>query len=313
MFGSRPRLKFFVGNLLLLLLFLFFGVPQALASSFGVSVQASCGVQVDFGTGSNHSYNSTTSGQIPGLGCGGSGFAADFYGPGEDAMTMASSVAGGSVGFGSVGVNLETKATSTPLIDGAIADASVNASWFDTLTITGPSQGAPVQFELTGGIAGSMSCGGETAGNVFYQVSWGQATTISFSDNNCSNPLAGKQNAIITVSVGQKLIIGGEILSSARAIAGNTIDGKEILTSENDVSAPDTFSLVIKSLTPGASYISAAGADYASATPEPSTWAMLIVSFAGLAFVSWRRGRRPGSSPYRRNSCSASTVQQGAR
>jgi hypothetical protein len=138
-----------------------------------------------------------------------------------------------------------------------------------------------------------MTCNGETAGNAFYQISWGQATTISFSDDNCSNLLAGKQNAIITVSVGQQLTIGGEILSAARAIAGNDYGGAEHLTAENDISAGDTFSLFITPLTPGASYISASGTDYAPAVPEPSS---LLLAATGLAVVYaltpvLRRGR----------------------
>lgn len=30
-----------------------------------------------------------------------------------------------------------------------------------------------------------------------------------------------------------------------------------------------------------------------SAVPEPSTWAMMIIGFAGLGFMSWRKVRRP--------------------
>jgi PEP-CTERM motif len=277
MFSSRNGLNAFISNLLSLLVFAVLVVPGALAAPFGASVEASCGVQLDFGPTSSHPFNSSSAGAIPALNCASAGFDEGFYGPGQDAKTSGSSSANGSIGFGAVGVNLATKASSTPLIDGAEASASVNASWFDTLTITGPFQGDLVQFRLTGGIAGSMSCNGETGGNVFYQVSWGQATTISFSDNNCSNPLAGKQTAVITVSVGQQLIIGGEILSTVEAIAGNCC-----ASSEQDVSAGDTFSLFIAPITPGASFISASGTDYASSVPEPSS---MLLAATGLAVV----------------------------
>ena len=33
------------------------------------------------------------------------------------------------------------------------------------------------------------------------------------------------------------------------------------------------------------------------AVPEPSTWAMMLVGFAGLGVASWRRGGRPDSPP----------------
>ena len=35
-------------------------------------------------------------------------------------------------------------------------------------------------------------------------------------------------------------------------------------------------------------------ADFASAVPEPSTWAMMMLGFAGLGFLSYRRTRRNG-------------------
>jgi PEP-CTERM motif len=282
MFSSRTRLKFFISNLLLLPLFLLFGVPGALASSFGASVEASCGVQLDFGPTRNQPYNASSPGAIPALNCASAGLDEGFYGPGQDAVTSGSASANGAVGFGAVGVNLATKASSTPLIDGAIASASFNASWFDTLTITGPFQGDPVQFRFTASVAGSMTCAGETSGSVSYTISWGQATTLNFSDDNCSNQLAGKQSAVITSSVGQQLTIGGLIISGVRAVAGNGCCGSYTLTSEQDLSAGDTFSLFITPITPGASYISASGTDYASVIPEPSS---LLLAAIGLAFV----------------------------
>ena len=112
MFNSR-LLQFIFNILLMLFLLLLADVHRASASLFGVSFEASCDVGVVFGNGSNHSDNGDSTGSID-LGCGGTGFAADFYGEGEDAMTMASSVTGGSIEIGSVGVQLATKALSTP-------------------------------------------------------------------------------------------------------------------------------------------------------------------------------------------------------
>ena len=179
-----------------------------------------------------------------------------------------------------MGVVLSTGATSAPAIDGAIGDASVNANWWDTLTFTGPTQGETVQYRLTARVAGSMTCSGETAGNVSFDFSWGQSTTLYFSDDNCSQKLAGTQSAIATFAVGQSQVISGLLLSSARAIAGNGCCGSYTLTSENDLDAGDTFSLTITPLTPGASYISASGTNYS--VPEPSS---LLLLAAGLGFV----------------------------
>jgi hypothetical protein len=133
---------------------------------------------------------------------------------------------------------------------------------------------------LTGGIAGSMTCGGETAGSVSYSVTWGQANGLNFSDDNCSNPLASKQHAVLTLSVGQQVTLGGLILSSARAVAGNAF-----LTSENDINAGDTFSLFITPITPGVSYISASGTDYASTVPEPSSLLLVMTGFGAVCLL----------------------------
>jgi hypothetical protein len=288
--SDKRYLRLAAGFASLILLCLLWNAPGALATPFGVSFESSCGVQVAFGTGSNHSDNGDSTGSID-LGCGGSGFYANFYGPGEDARTQASSVTGGTIEIGSVGVQLVTKAQSTSLIDGAIADSSVNASWWDTIKITGPSLGETAQFRLIGGIAGSMTCNGETAGNVSYSISWGQANGLNFSDDNCSNKLAGTQTALLTTTVGQQVTLGGLILSSARAVAGNSF-----LTSENDVSAGDTFSLFITPITPGVSYISASGADYAppaSSIPEPSSWLLMVTGFGALCSLTRFASLRP--------------------
>ena len=37
--------------------------------------------------------------------------------------------------------------------------------------------------------------------------------------------------------------------------------------------------------------------EFGSAVPEPSTWAMLLLGFAGIAFVGYRRSRQKGRSP----------------
>jgi hypothetical protein len=282
MFNSRTLIRFFISSVLLLFLFLLPGIPRAFATTFGVSIQASCSTQADFGASQDLSYDSSAPGASSPLNCASAGSAADFYGEGDDAATSALGSANASVAIGAAGVELSTAASSTPLIDGAIARANVDASWWDTLTITGPfANGDPVQFLITAGIAGSMTSVGETDGSVSYNVTWGQANGLSFSDDG-SSQLADTKSEVVTFDVGDQVTIGGQIFSAATAVAGNTIDDTEILSSENDVLAGDTFSLFITPITPGASYISASGTDYAPSVPEPSS---LLLVATGLALT----------------------------
>ena len=240
MFSSRIRLRFLIVSMLLPV-FLLFCAPRALASLYGVSIDAGCSTAGYDIPGSSHSYQG--SGPLPPLDCAESSSNASAHG-----------TATGFIDIGTMGVVLSSGATSIPAINGAVGGASVNASWWDTLTFTAPVQGETVQYRLTATVHGSMTCGGETGGTASFQISWGQATTLYFSDDNCSGKLAGTQSAIATFAAGQSATIGGLLLSSVRAEAGNGCCGSYILASENNLDAGDTFALTITPLTPGASY-----------------------------------------------------------
>jgi hypothetical protein len=55
----------------------------------------------------------------------------------------------------------------------------------------------------------------------------------------------------------------------------------------------DTAKIYLTSVTPGPDLIGLSGHDYAlpSGVPEPSTWGMLLIGFAGLGYAGYRRGR----------------------
>ena len=50
----------------------------------------------------------------------------------------------------------------------------------------------------------------------------------------------------------------------------------------------NTASFTFDPLPAGVSYTSASG-DFLTAVPEPSTWAMMILGFAGIGFLTYRR------------------------
>jgi hypothetical protein len=299
MFNSRTRAIFFI-SALLLFLYPLSGVPRAFATVFlsGFSLHFSCSAQADFGTPDSDSDSSSgVVGNNPPVPCNSAGEYDDFYGEGRDAFTAATASATASVGVGSAGVQLETSATSTPLIDGAIAKANAGTHWFDTLIFTG-RQGQLLRYRFTESINGSMTCTGETDGDVSFDVSWGNGS-FSTTDHHCLSPLGSKNQATVTFLAGSLVLVQGDVSAQAVAVAGNNIADEEILSSQN-VSAGDTFSLFITPITPGASYISASGHDYAPPSiPEPSSLLLMATSLAVVfvfAPVS-RRVTRAGVSP----------------
>ena len=80
------------------------------------------------------------------------------------------------------------------------------------------------------------------------------------------NPTAGVMPASVTTNFGYKCI-AGDFCNGFLYV--NSTDGIQIANS--------TVSLVDLSTTP--------------AVPEPSTWAMLLLGFAGIGFMAYRRKR----------------------
>ena len=57
---------------------------------------------------------------------------------------------------------------------------------------------------------------------------------------------------------------------------------------------PDVFGLVVATPAAAVDYVAAG---VAASTPEPSTWAMMIVGFAGLCFAGYRASRKAATAP----------------
>jgi hypothetical protein len=82
---------------------------------------------------------------------------------------------------------------------------------------------------------------------------------------------------------------------SAEANSGSDV-GVLIASSTADLN--HTGRLTIDDLTPGGSLTFGSGTDYSStagigAVPEPSTWGMMILGFAGIGFMAYRRKSKP--------------------
>ena len=103
------------------------------------------------------------------------------------------------------------------------------------------------------------------------------------------NSLAPASNHIvwstITLTSGQSVTLGATMASNATAQGG-----------EATADAFSTGYFALRALTPGATYTTDNGVVFLSSfdsltgsVPEPSTWAMMILGFAGVGFMTYRR------------------------
>jgi PEP-CTERM motif len=84
---------------------------------------------------------------------------------------------------------------------------------------------------------------------------------------------------------------------SAYDASNNLLDTYTVLSTGTNVGTPNSFygfwesTADIAKFTMTDGYIAAIGGIYSSAVPEPSTWAMMGLGFAGLAFAGYRSRR----------------------
>jgi hypothetical protein len=113
------------------------------------------------------------------------------------------------------------------------------------------------------------------------------ATSVGITLNSLNIALSFPLNFAYD-SIADTLLVGGQVL----VISGGTNDF--LLDISHFLSAPSLFSLTYADVgDPSTLFVSHTGSvsvtPLTSPVPEPSTWAMLILGFAGVGFIAFRK------------------------
>lgn len=223
-----------------------------------------------FGTQASAEAGDKNSGNIVGAG---SATASEGY---RSDGGSANAFASASIG------DLSVETAAAPSFHGNVA-AIAFADFFDTLTVTGPA-GEIAHFSFGLRTDAVVSPGGEGGnGSVDASVSANGVSVVItlFSDTTAKNATPPPA-AFISVPVGQTIALSGQLSAGA---VGAFLGG--------ELSARDPLQVFIDPLTPNTDYVAASGFIYppTAAVPERSTWAMMLLGFAGLAFAGYHGSR----------------------
>jgi hypothetical protein len=194
--------------------------------------------------------------------------------------------ASGSISFSqtpSPSMTMSGTASTVP-VNGAIAAVNVNgATQTYSMEVLGPTGTAQVKVNAQGGVSASSTAAGAYTyqGTVLFQVAgivddeaqYKGLHPATFSD---TGTYTFNTNTIYSVSLYGDLAadVSGNLGGGTATISGY-IDPTFTVVG-ND---PSAYSLLFS---PGID-------NNASAAPEPSTWAMMLLGFAGVGFMAYRR------------------------
>jgi hypothetical protein len=164
------------------------------------------------------------------------------------------------------------------------ADSSMTAHWFDTLVFGGAPIGTPESWTVTSTFLSFVLGATYLPG----PVNGAQATySLSLSSGNCnvqiqvdqatpSSGLDNVQTCVLQVVSGESIRVDGQLSMDA---IGTTQYGLNY-SSNASISVADP-AFFLDPITPGATYVSASGASYAS-TPEPGSFWLAATVIVGL-------------------------------
>jgi hypothetical protein len=226
------------------------------------------------------------------------------FGVGGGYTGLASASASGTASAGLLVGIAEASASTLPTFKvgstnpyTAIASAAYLIEFGDSLTLTSATlaPGTPVTWEFTVGFhTVRTTTGGGSASATLTGGAGSQSTMltnpVAFSGPT-QGPLTETETIQVSGYVGEVVSIGESLNIVASAEASAAAFGSETAI----LDATDTGVFYADPQTAGLELVSASGHDYASpgvgtpTVPEPSTWAMIVLGFAGLGYAARRR------------------------
>jgi len=200
-----------------------------------------------------------------------------------------STVTGSATSWGSVDdgsshgyatTNISGQCQTCPFATGNIGLYDID--WYDTISITGLSPGAPVDLLLTVSLDSVVSSSGGGLASVTWVADLGSTQAEVTNQNGSESGLT--DSVMIHTTSGSALALVTSLQGSADV---DNLFGSESATAD----ASDTGSSYITVLTPGASYTTASGVGYGapSAVPEPKSVWLVLAAIAAICFKGRRR------------------------
>jgi hypothetical protein len=195
---------------------------------------------------------------------------------------------------------LGTLGSTTSSSSGGSAVAQATADFSDTLTLvclvsscTGPVSLA-FDLAITGFLDGTgQPLGAAGLASVFSSFTVGASSGTFLSGQNeldysrsLGSPEPTVGSLVLTTDMGATIALNGhlEVQASATSAPGFTAFGI--------ASYGNTASFQVDLLTPGVTYISASGVNYATSVPEPSTWGLVLLGILPLLETARRTPKK---------------------
>jgi hypothetical protein len=208
--------------------------------------------------------------------------------------------------LGSLGARATSTATSDPMnylytVNGqgaatdnqssAFARSGANASWHDEITIGGtPSANGFVILRFTLDLHGTTFASGSAGASMESRLFLNDFSRIDGALLDLTVP--GSATETFGFAVGQQVQLYGDIDIRTFASAGRVGTGY-FAASDATVEAFDTAGFHIDVLSPGGSYTSLSGTNYATVVtapvPEPATWMLLVAGMLMTGRLAHRR------------------------
>jgi PEP-CTERM motif len=219
------------------------------------------------------------------------------FSTGTNAVTITNPVTGGTEGA-SATVNVQpspSESASATVIGGGTASAQAQLSdYFFVTPISSAPAGTPVSLIITASgavtqAAASLNTAQLYFGNNVGTTLIGSACTGGGSNSCVANGLANTSSFSIadtvTTTVGVQNLLTLDLFVNANTLGLQTNDSQSGFI-DPVVSFANPNDALLYQL------VFAPGVGNVGAVPEPSTWAMLLLGFAGIGFMAYRRKTR---------------------